>query len=119
MSCHSRSDSAWAEDHFFPHLNRLKLLQDVLQKSSWHCLETIMASLHPPRCTVLQEICQELRFQHKVQAAAITFLKRFYLGQSAMDHDPKDVMLACIYLACKAWTATDIPWQIVPPSTTH
>lgn len=29
------------------------------------------------------------------------FLKRAYLSFSALDHDPKNVMLACIYVAGK------------------
>ena len=37
----------------------------------------------------------------QVQAAAITFLARFYLRHSPLEHDIKDTMLACLYLAGK------------------
>ena len=37
----------------------------------------------------------------QVQAAAITFLARFYLRHSPLEHDTKDTMLACLYLAGK------------------
>ena len=53
----------------------------------------------------MQKLCKELArafgFKPKVQGTALTFFKRFYLGCSALDHDPKNIMLTCIYLACK------------------
>ncbi|KAK9841720.1 hypothetical protein WJX74_010838 [Apatococcus lobatus] len=53
----------------------------------------------------MQKLCKELTrafgFKPKVQGTALTFFKRFYLGCSALDHDPKNIMLTCIYLACK------------------
>ena len=55
----------------------------------------------------MQELCRAFRFPAKVQAAAITFLSRFYLRHSPLEHDVKDTMLACLYLAGKV---------ILPPS---
>jgi hypothetical protein len=52
----------------------------------------------PPR----QGLCRALGFPTKVLAAALVFLKRFYLAFSVLDHDPKNFMLTCIYLAGKA-----------------
>ena len=49
----------------------------------------------------VQEMCRAFGFPAKVQAAAITFLSRFYLRHSPLEHDVKDIMLACLYLAGK------------------
>lgn len=49
----------------------------------------------------IQGICQALHFPAKVRATALLYLKRAYLTFSALDHNPKDIMLACIYLAGK------------------
>jgi hypothetical protein len=49
-----------------------------------------------------QGLCRALGFPTKVLAAALVFLKRFYLAFSVLDHDPKNFMLTCIYLAGKA-----------------
>ena len=38
---------------------------------------------------------------HKVTATAITFLKRFYLDQSAMQYDTLRINLCCLYIAGK------------------
>lgn len=51
--------------------------------------------------TKMQQVCKALTFPAKVAAAAVLFFKRFYLSFSSLDHDPKNVMLTCIYLACK------------------
>ncbi len=51
--------------------------------------------------TRVQMICASLKLPHKVQAAALQFLNRFYLSFSVLDHDPKDIFLTAIYLACK------------------
>lgn len=42
------------------------------------------------------------RRPRKVIATAVTFLKRFYLHHSVMDHDALRVMLTCLYIAGKA-----------------
>ncbi|KAM1649183.1 hypothetical protein ACFX13_010531 [Malus domestica] len=49
----------------------------------------------------LQEVCTNFHFPHKVQATALIYFKRFYLHWSVMLHHPKNIMLTCIYAACK------------------
>ncbi|XP_027934215.1 cyclin-H1-1 [Vigna unguiculata] len=49
----------------------------------------------------LQEVCKNFRFPHKIQATALIYFKRFYLQWSVMEHQPKHIMLTCIYAACK------------------
>eukprot|EP01018_Ginkgo_biloba_P008187 Gb_28462 [translate_table: standard] len=49
----------------------------------------------------IQEVCGAFRFPHKIQATAIIYFKRFYLRWSVMEHDPKHIMLTCIYTSCK------------------
>ncbi|KAJ4843186.1 Cyclin-H1-1 [Turnera subulata] len=49
----------------------------------------------------LREVCSAFYFPHKIQATALIYFKRFYLQWSVMEHDPKHIMLTCIYSACK------------------
>ncbi|XP_034226892.1 cyclin-H1-1-like [Prunus dulcis] len=49
----------------------------------------------------LQEVCKNFHFPHKVQATALIYFKRFYLQWSVMQNHPKNIMLTCIYAACK------------------
>lgn len=49
----------------------------------------------------IQEVCGAFRFPHKIQATAIIYFKRFYLQWSVMEHQPKNIMLTCIYSSCK------------------
>nr|XP_024367255.1 cyclin-H1-1-like isoform X3 [Physcomitrium patens] len=49
----------------------------------------------------IQEVCAALRLPNKIQATAIIYFKRFYLQWSIMEHDHKNILLTCIYLACK------------------
>ncbi|GMH13159.1 hypothetical protein Nepgr_015000 [Nepenthes gracilis] len=49
----------------------------------------------------IQEVCRAFVFPHKIQATAITYFKRFYLHWSVMEHHPKNIMLTCVYAACK------------------
>lgn len=49
----------------------------------------------------LQEVCNNFHFPHKIQATALIYFKRFYLQWSVMQHHPKNIMLTCIYAACK------------------
>ncbi|XP_022979128.1 cyclin-H1-1-like, partial [Cucurbita maxima] len=49
----------------------------------------------------LQEVCNNFHFPHKIQATALIYFKIFYLQWSVMQHNPKYVMLTCIYAACK------------------
>ncbi|KAK7269339.1 hypothetical protein RIF29_22064 [Crotalaria pallida] len=49
----------------------------------------------------IQEVCKNFHFPHKIQATALIYFKRFYLQWSIMEHDPKNILLTCIYAACK------------------
>jgi hypothetical protein len=49
----------------------------------------------------IRDICKGFGFPNKVHAAAIIFLKRFYLTFSVLDYDPKDIVLTSIYLSGK------------------
>ncbi|XP_030504760.1 cyclin-H1-1 isoform X1 [Cannabis sativa] len=49
----------------------------------------------------LQEVCNNFHFPHKIQATALIYFKRFFLQWSVMQHHPKNIMLTCIYAACK------------------
>nr|XP_043621586.1 cyclin-H1-1 [Erigeron canadensis] len=50
----------------------------------------------------IQDVCDAFKFPPKIQATALIYFKRFYLQWSVMEHHPKDIMLTCIYTACKA-----------------
>ncbi|KAF3652275.1 putative FBD-associated F-box protein-like [Capsicum annuum] len=50
----------------------------------------------------IQDVCDAFKFPRKIQATALLYFKRFYLQWSVMEHHPKDIMLTCIYAACKA-----------------
>ncbi|KAL2629576.1 hypothetical protein R1flu_014262 [Riccia fluitans] len=49
----------------------------------------------------IQQVCTAFLFPNKIQATAILYFKRFYLNWSVMEHDPKHIMLTCIYISCK------------------
>ncbi|KAL3687588.1 hypothetical protein R1sor_013897 [Riccia sorocarpa] len=49
----------------------------------------------------IQQVCAAFSFPNKIQATAILYFKRFYLNWSVMEHDPKHIMLTCIYISCK------------------
>ena len=51
--------------------------------------------------TKLQHACRELRLPRRVLGTAVTYLKRVYLSHSCLDHDPQQLLLSCLYLACK------------------
>ena len=53
-------------------------------------------------CSKVQEACQLVRLPSKVSAAAVLFFQRVYVHASLLDHNPEDLFLPCIYLACKA-----------------
>ncbi|XP_027114650.1 cyclin-H1-1 [Coffea eugenioides] len=50
----------------------------------------------------IQDVCDAFKFPRKIQATALIYFKRFYLQWSVMEHQPKHIMLTCIYAACKA-----------------
>jgi len=49
-----------------------------------------------------QTLCGSLGMPAKTAATALYFLHRFFARSSALEHDPKDVMLTCVYVAAKA-----------------
>ncbi|XVF57474.1 hypothetical protein PTKIN_Ptkin06aG0208200 [Pterospermum kingtungense] len=49
----------------------------------------------------LREVCSAFYFPNKIQATALIYFKRFYLQWSVMEHHPKNIMLTCVYAACK------------------
>lgn len=49
----------------------------------------------------LVAICAKLHMPTRVQCAALTYFKRFYLSYSTMEFDPRNIMLTCIYTASK------------------
>eukprot|EP01135_Chromosphaera_perkinsii_P000489 Nk52_evm43s96 gene=Nk52_evmTU43s96 len=51
----------------------------------------------------LQEICSVFNppFPPEVVGTATAYFKRFYLRNTAMDYDLLNVMLSCLYMACK------------------
>ncbi|GAA5848299.1 hypothetical protein JCM9279_001002 [Rhodotorula babjevae] len=46
-------------------------------------------------------LCGAFKFPEIVTATALSYLKRFYLRNTAMDYHPKDIMLTCVFLATK------------------
>ncbi|EPS69696.1 hypothetical protein M569_05066, partial [Genlisea aurea] len=50
----------------------------------------------------IQDVCDAFKFPRKIQATALIYFKRFYLQWSVMEHHPKNIMLTCIYAACKS-----------------
>ncbi|GAA5871504.1 hypothetical protein JCM16303_000776 [Sporobolomyces ruberrimus] len=51
--------------------------------------------------TQIQAMCGAFQFPEMVQATAMSYLKRFYLGNTVMDYHPKNIMLTCVFLATK------------------
>ncbi|KAK9811055.1 hypothetical protein WJX73_009567 [Symbiochloris irregularis] len=49
----------------------------------------------------IQEASAKFKLPKKVAGAAIIFLQRTYLHISILDRDPADLVMCCIYLACK------------------
>ncbi len=68
-----------------------------------------------------QAMCRAFHFPAKVAPAAVTYLQRFFTRHSVLDHHPRDVMLAAVYVACKVsqchWPSLQIdahsPLQLV------
>lgn len=52
---------------------------------------------------ILREFCKKFNptMPKYVQGTALTYFKRFYIHNSIMDYHPRDLMLTCVYLACK------------------
>lgn len=51
----------------------------------------------------LKQFCSQFKppMPKYVVGTSMAFLKRFYLYESVMNYHPKDIMLTCVYLACK------------------
>jgi len=46
--------------------------------------------------------CKVLKFSENVLATSIVYFKRFYLYCSMMQYAPKNIVLTCLFLACKS-----------------
>ena len=62
----------------------------------------------------LQVACRAMGYSREVQGVAMMFFKRFYLERSMLQHQPKHIMLTCIFLATKAETC-----MLVSQSSMH
>ncbi|KAL4428152.1 hypothetical protein ABPG75_002241 [Micractinium tetrahymenae] len=49
----------------------------------------------------LQHVSRELRLPRRVLGTALAYLQRAYLAFSCMEQDPQQLLLTCLYLACK------------------
>ena len=47
------------------------------------------------------EYCKLFKFDTTILGTAIIFFKRFYISASLMDHDPKIILLTCLYISSK------------------
>ncbi|XP_025083258.1 cyclin-H-like [Pomacea canaliculata] len=52
---------------------------------------------------VLREFCNKFQppFPKYILGTSLMYFKRFWVNNSVMDYHPKDIMLTCVYLACK------------------
>ncbi|GJN91207.1 hypothetical protein Rhopal_004225-T1 [Rhodotorula paludigena] len=51
--------------------------------------------------TQIVALCNAFKFPEMVLATAMSYLKRFYLRNTAMDYHPRNIMLTCVFLATK------------------
>ncbi|EJD41505.1 cyclin-like protein [Auricularia subglabra TFB-10046 SS5] len=51
--------------------------------------------------TKVPQLCAHFRFSEELEATAISYMKRFYLKNTVMDHHPKNIMLTALFLAAK------------------
>ncbi|KAI9358281.1 hypothetical protein DFJ73DRAFT_819374 [Zopfochytrium polystomum] len=51
--------------------------------------------------TKIGNYCRFFKFDENVLSATVTFFKRFYLMNTVMDHDPKLILLTCLFLGAK------------------
>ncbi|ORX42446.1 cyclin-like protein [Piromyces finnis] len=52
--------------------------------------------------TKIIDYCRFFKFSNKVVATSIAYFKRFYLYCSMMQYAPKNIVLTCLFLACKS-----------------
>lgn len=60
------------------------------------CPANLSSPARPVHPAVLQ-----LRLPRRVLGTALTYLKRIYVSHSCLEHDPQQLLLTCLYLACK------------------
>ncbi|XP_073972605.1 cyclin H isoform X2 [Rhodnius prolixus] len=53
--------------------------------------------------TQMRELCKKFQptMPRSVIGTAFHYFKRFYLNNSVMDYHPKEILVTCVYLACK------------------
>ena len=56
-----------------------------------------------------QAMCRAFHFPSKVAPVALAYLQRFFAQASVLDHHPRDVMLAAVYVACKVTAGVTCP----------
>ncbi|ORX82010.1 cyclin-like protein [Anaeromyces robustus] len=52
--------------------------------------------------TKISDYCKFFKFSRNVLATSIVYFKRFYLYCSMMQYAPKNIVLTCLFLACKS-----------------
>jgi Cyclin, N-terminal domain len=57
------------------------------------------------------QLCRETKFDRAIMATAVTYLRRFFVNCTALEHDPENIMTAAIFLAIKveACPYTEVP----------
>lgn len=84
----------------------MRLLHGAVRACSrlWHVntddFECTLLCLIAPRRPSLPYPVQ-LRLPRRVLGTALTYLKRIYVSHSCLEHDPQQLLLTCLYLACK------------------
>ena len=85
-----------------------KSIQDVLRYKKGEC-DPVSLEEEKQLCLyyerMISKICSLFHFPHKILAISLIYFKRFYLAYSILDFEPRNVMLTCIYLACKVENA--------------
>lgn len=84
--------------------------QDILSERELQTIQSKATPLTPEEELKLvgfytkkvQVIAQHLNLPTEVVATSIIFFKRFYLENSVMEYDPKDLVHTTIFLACKS-----------------
>ncbi|KAF6203691.1 hypothetical protein GE061_002024 [Apolygus lucorum] len=53
--------------------------------------------------TMMRDLCKKFQppMPKAVIGTAFNYFKRFYLNNSVMDYHPKEILVTCVYLACK------------------
>ncbi|KZV92240.1 cyclin-like protein [Exidia glandulosa HHB12029] len=70
--------------------------------------------------TKIPQLSAHFRFSEEIEATGISYLKRFYLKNTVMDHHPKNIMLTALFLAaktCNRMVAIDDYVSRIPKTT--